>query len=198
MTDERTRYVDFTDPVLNYSTSALILRKNIGNIRTFQELADQTKIAYGSLRDSPTMKQFQESDDIVLQRMYALMRGRGVPVDSLREAVEKVKTTNYAFIADTLTIEGLAKHNCDLTVITDRRPYFRRHISIALPKGSKFLDIFNQFIKQLEEKGQLDDIRGNYWKKSCSQSSSPSLTQSSLFNLIIVLNFLFICSKILF
>ena len=143
------------------------------------------------------MKQFEESDDMVLQRMYALMRGKGVPVDSLREAVERVKTSNYAFIADSLTIAQLAKRNCDLTVITDQRQYFRRNISIALPKGSKFLHIFNQYIKQLKANGVLDQIYDNYWKRDCSQSSSHFLTKSSSFYLLIVLNFVFIYSMIL-
>ncbi|CAG2168021.1 unnamed protein product [Oppiella nova] len=168
VTKEREKYVDFTDPLLNYSVSALIHKSNVGGIRTFNQLADQTRITYGALRNGHTMKLFDASkDDMVVRRMYALMNSTGVPVDDLREAVFRVRNDRYAFIGDTMTVQTLARGNCDFVVIADNRPAFRQYMAIVLPKGSNHLWIFNSVIKQLIHLRVIQSIADKYWRVVC-------------------------------
>ncbi|XP_054161117.1 glutamate receptor ionotropic, kainate glr-3-like [Oppia nitens] len=183
VTDERRQLIDFTDPLLNYSISALIHKSNVGNMRSFNELADQTRITYGALRNGDTMKMFDGSGDMVVRRMLALMNSTGVPVDSLPEAVFRVRSERYAFIADSITIQQLARDNCDMTVIVNNWPQFRRSVAIALPKGSPYLRTFNSLIKRLIETNILYVIRERYWKIICNYNIGNTVTTTKLISL---------------
>ncbi|CAG2117278.1 unnamed protein product [Medioppia subpectinata] len=190
ITKERQQWVDFTDPLLNYSVSALIHKSHAKHIKTFNQLADQTPITYGSLRNGSTMKLFDTSDEMVIRRMYALMNSAGVPVDDLREAVRRVRHERYAYIDDTMTVQTLARGNCDLTVIADNRPHFQRRIAIALPKGSNNLPIFNRVIKQLTERDIIPEIAQKYWGVVCVHGKSYASTPNTwLIQLICVVMF---------
>ena len=182
--------------MLNYSVSALLNRRDVEgtDIRSFEQLADQTRVTYGSLRDSRVMEIFGNTTDFMLSRMFALMHSRGVPVDSLQEAIQRVRRGKYAFIGDSYTVEEMAKSDCDLTVIRDNRREFRRHISIALPKGSDIVRIFNIHLGTLVKNGKMDEIRDRYWKSHCNGSTHLIPCTSSIYLFIVLI----ICLKSIF
>ena len=88
--------------------------------------------------------------------MFALIHKHSsvFPLDSLQEAIQKVRRGKYAFIGDSYTVKEMAKSDCDLTVIRDNRKDLWRHISIALPKGSNIVRIFNIHLDTLVRNGR--------------------------------------------
>ena len=84
---------------------------------------------------------------------------------SLKDGLEKVNSTAYAFIVEKTYAEYITGINCDLTFIDDNNNYFPRQFAIALNKNSNHTERFNTAIKQLKANGYIDRLRNRYWKK---------------------------------
>jgi hypothetical protein len=178
---------------MNYSISALIHKSNVGNMKTFNDIADQSRISYGSLIGGMVWKLFESSNDMVLKRMFALMASSGVSVNNSDDGIDKAKNGRYAFIGESAINEYIADNECELTSISDNRVEFRRQIAIAVPKGSQYLSVFNKAIKQLVENKRVEQLRDLYWKRNCLKDSSHKLVSLSfytIFGLLLVHNFL--------
>ena len=192
MTDERSKVVDFTVPFMNMTLGAIILKSNNpnGTIKRLEDLAQQKDISYGFLRSGSTYKLFERSANPKIHEMFVqTYYNPSVYTRSVGEGISKVKSTKYAFIGESQTLEFIADNDCDLEFIS--ADHFPRSYAIALIKGSKYLNDFNEAIKQLIEEGTIDELKGKYWGKHCLAENEPnsfSQFKSSLY-LIFILTF---------
>jgi ABC-type amino acid transport substrate-binding protein len=171
VTDARKKYVDFTEPFIETGISALIHKSNIGNMKSFKDLADQHEILYGSYRMGSTYNSFSESRDPTIRKMYLYMaRNPDVLVDNSKEGVNRVNNSRYAFIIETSLAEFLSGKYCNLTYIEDKLSHFPRQYAIALPKDSPLKKSFNNAIKELKASGTLDRLEAKYWNNECADS----------------------------
>lgn len=107
----------------------------VGSINSAEDLAKQTKIKYGALKDGSTFKFFKESNFSTYQRMWAAMESNGdsVHTGSNQEGVDRVKKENgkYAFLIESIPMEYQTNRHCMLTQVgelLDSKGY-----GIALP-----------------------------------------------------------------
>uniref|UniRef100_A0A8C6SPS2 Glutamate receptor n=1 Tax=Neogobius melanostomus TaxID=47308 RepID=A0A8C6SPS2_9GOBI len=123
-------------------------------IDSADDLAKQTRIEYGAVRDGSTMTFFKKSKISTYEKMWAFMSSRKntALVKNNKEGITRVLTTDYAMLMESTSIEYISQRNCNLTQIgglIDSKGYgvgtfpYRDKVTIA--------------ILQLQEEGKLGE-----------------------------------------
>ncbi|CRL04875.1 CLUMA_CG017927, isoform A [Clunio marinus] len=138
--------------------------KTIGSA---EDLAKQVKIKYGAVKGGSTMRFFQESNFSTYQRMWAAMETNGDDshTTSNQEGVARVlkDREKYAFMMESVPMQYAINKECDLKQVgelLDSKGY-----GIALPMDSPWRKAFSEQILALSEKGVLDQLKREFWKK---------------------------------
>ncbi|KAJ8970837.1 hypothetical protein NQ317_000711 [Molorchus minor] len=110
-------------------------------IESAEDLAKQTKIKYGAVKDGSTAAFFRDSNFSTYQRMWAFMESNGR--QSLRRATRKRET-------ELTQVGGLL----------DSKGY-----GIAMPPNSPFRTAISGAILKLQEEGRLRILKTRWWKE---------------------------------
>ena len=78
-------------------------------ISSLDDLAAQTSIKYGCVKDSHTMTFFQMSRVATHAKMWAFMQRHNTFVENVTEGVKRARNGGYAFISDSQVLEYYAK-----------------------------------------------------------------------------------------
>ncbi|KAM9326965.1 glutamate receptor ionotropic, delta-1 [Gastrophryne carolinensis] len=143
-------------------------------IRTFQDLAKQMDLSYGTVKDSAVYEYFkakgtntleQDSTFAELWRMISKNNGADNCVSNPSEGIRKAKKGNYAFLWDVTVVEyaALTDDECSVTVIGNS--ISSKGYGIALQHGSPYRDIFSQRILEFQETGYLDVLKQKWWPR---------------------------------
>ena len=96
----------------------LTVERMITPIESVEDLATQSKIAYGTLESGSTMTFFRDSQIETYQKMWRFMENRpSVFVKTYDEGVERVIQGNYAFLMESTMLDFKVQRNCNLTQI---------------------------------------------------------------------------------
>ncbi|XP_072103514.1 glutamate receptor ionotropic, kainate 3 isoform X1 [Mobula birostris] len=133
-------------------------------IESADDLAKQTKIEYGAVKDGATMAFFKKSKISTFEKMWAFMSSRQQTalVKSNEEGIQRVLAANYAFLMESTTIEYITQRNCNLTQIgghIDSKGY-----GIGTPLGSPYKEKITIAVLQLQEDGKLHMIKEKWWR----------------------------------
>uniref|UniRef100_A0A3Q3JEP5 Glutamate receptor n=1 Tax=Monopterus albus TaxID=43700 RepID=A0A3Q3JEP5_MONAL len=81
------------------------------------DIAKQTKIEYGVVRDGATMSFFKKSKVSTFEKMWAFMSSKPSTslVKSIEEGIQRVLKSDYALIMESTTIDYITRRNCNLT-----------------------------------------------------------------------------------
>uniref|UniRef100_A0AAY4DHK5 Glutamate receptor n=1 Tax=Denticeps clupeoides TaxID=299321 RepID=A0AAY4DHK5_9TELE len=144
-------------------------------IRTFQDLAKQMDVAYGTVRDSAVYDYFrakgtnpleQDSTYAELWRTISKNNGHEFSVSSPSEGIRKAKKGPYAFLWDMAVVEYAALTDDDCTVTVTGNSLSSKGYGIAMQHGSPYRDLFSQKILELQEKGDLDVLKQKWWPRT--------------------------------
>ncbi|XP_077409546.1 putative glutamate receptor [Vanacampus margaritifer] len=135
------------------------------SIKTFEDLANQDKIEYGTMDGGSTMLFFKDSKNAVLKRIYQHMERKKSYVASLEEGIRRTQEGNFAFIGETASLDYAVAHHCKLTRSQDI--VAMRGYSIAARQGSPLLKSLTMAIRQMSESGHLAYLRDKWWVSSC-------------------------------
>ncbi|XP_016071989.1 PREDICTED: glutamate receptor ionotropic, kainate 1 isoform X1 [Miniopterus natalensis] len=131
-------------------------------IDSADDLAKQTKIEYGAVRDGSTMSFFKKSKISTYEKMWAFMSSRQQAlVRNSDEGIQRVLTTDYALLMESTSIEYVMQRNCNLTQIgglIDSKGY-----GVGTPIGSPYRDKITIAILQLQEAGTLHMMKEKWW-----------------------------------
>uniref|UniRef100_A0AAY4DCU3 Glutamate receptor n=1 Tax=Denticeps clupeoides TaxID=299321 RepID=A0AAY4DCU3_9TELE len=135
-------------------------------IESADDLAKQTKIEYGAVRDGSTMTFFKKSKISTYEKMWAFMSSRKntALVKNNREGITRVLTTDYALLMESTSIEYISQRNCNLTQVgglIDSKGY-----GVGTPIGSPYRDKVTIAILQLQEEGKLHMMKEKWWRGS--------------------------------
>ncbi|CAB1340518.1 unnamed protein product [Coregonus sp. 'balchen'] len=88
-------------------------------IDSADDLAKQTKILYGVVEDGSTMTFFKKTKISTYDKMWEFMNSRrtSVIVKNIDAGIQRVLTSDYAFLMESTTIEFVTQRNCNLTQI---------------------------------------------------------------------------------
>uniref|UniRef100_A0A8D3C2W4 Glutamate receptor n=1 Tax=Scophthalmus maximus TaxID=52904 RepID=A0A8D3C2W4_SCOMX len=131
-------------------------------IWSFQDLARQMDVDYGTVRDSAVYDYFrnkgtnpleQDSTYAELWRTISKSDGMDYSVSSPSEGIRKAKKSPYAFLWDMAVLEYAASVSS-------------KGYGIAMQHGSPYRDLFSQKILELQEKGDLDIMKQKWWPRT--------------------------------
>ncbi|NXF66012.1 GRIK1 protein, partial [Ciccaba nigrolineata] len=133
-------------------------------IDSADDLAKQTRIEYGAVRDGSTMTFFKKSKISTYEKMWAFMNNRQQTalVKNNDEGIQRVLTTDYALLMESTSIEYVTQRNCNLTQIgglIDSKGY-----GVGTPIGSPYRDKITIAILQLQEEGKLHMMKEKWWR----------------------------------
>ncbi|KAL5010168.1 hypothetical protein ScPMuIL_012473 [Solemya velum] len=143
----------------------LTVERMVSPIEGADDLAKQTRIKYGTLNSGSTKSFFEKSNLPTYQRMWNFMQSTepSVFVNSSSEGLERVKTGEYAYLAESTTIEYEIERNCDLMKVgglLDSKGY-----GIATPQGSDYKDLISSEILRLQEEQDIHRLHTKWWKE---------------------------------
>ncbi|TMS21917.1 Glutamate receptor ionotropic, delta-1 [Larimichthys crocea] len=158
---------------------------NLCNIQSFQDLARQIDVDYGTVRDSAVYDYFrnkgtnpleQDSTYAELWRTISKNNGMDYSVSSPSEGIRKAKKSAYAFLWDMAVLEYAALTDDDCTITVSGNSMSSKGYGIAMQHGSPYRDLFSQKILELQEKGDLDIMKQKWWPRTgrCDLNSHAS------------------------
>ncbi|RXM35823.1 Glutamate receptor ionotropic, delta-1 [Acipenser ruthenus] len=160
---------------------------------SFQDLARQADLSYGTVRDSAVYDYFrakgtnsleQDSTFSELWRTISKNNGADNSVSGPSEGIRKAKKLSYAFLWDMAVVEyaALTDDDCSLTVL--RNSISSKGYGIALQHGSPYRDLFSQSLNaddppedqvthtdcnfrilELQDNGDLDIFKQKWWPR---------------------------------
>ncbi|XP_078672347.1 glutamate receptor ionotropic, delta-1-like [Branchiostoma floridae x Branchiostoma belcheri] len=157
-------------------------------IRSFDDLASQTEIPYGTVTDT-SIAQFLASSDVeTYQRLWSFMKSENnsaALVRTAQEGFQRVRKGKYAFLWDVPVIEyeALTDKNCELTTVG--KSIYSKGYGIAFPSADPYRDEFTLAILQLQDSGTLDKLRHKWWPKNgkCKLDQDSASSSSSALDL---------------
>ncbi|XP_058799684.1 glutamate receptor ionotropic, kainate 2-like isoform X2 [Phymastichus coffea] len=149
------------------------------SINDVEDLAKQTKISYGAVKNGATYSFFKNSNTSLYQRLFNNMVDAKPTVFTRDndEGVERVikGKRKYAFFMESTTIEYQVERRCELQMVgtlLDNKGY-----GIAMPHNSPYRTMISTAILHLQEKGDLQDLKKKWWSEKgggqCNDSSEP-------------------------
>ncbi|KAM6897757.1 glutamate receptor ionotropic, delta-1 isoform 2-T2 [Xenentodon cancila] len=144
-------------------------------IRSFQDLARQIDVDYGTVRDSAVYDYFRnkgtnplEQDNTYAELWRTISKNNGMDysVSSPSEGIRKAKKSPYAFLWDMAVLEYAALTDDDCTIAVSGNGMSSKGYGIAMQHGSPYRDLFSQKILELQEKGDLDIMKQKWWPRT--------------------------------
>ncbi|XP_054465871.1 glutamate receptor U1 [Anoplopoma fimbria] len=135
------------------------------SIRTFEDLAKQDVMDYGTVEAGSTMSFFKNSKNPVYRRIYEHMERKKSYVSSMDEGVRLALEGNFAFIGEAVSLDLAVARNCKLSRAEEA--IAMRAYSIAAPLGSPLVKNLTLAILRLSESGELTYLWQKWWASSC-------------------------------
>ncbi|XP_011503697.1 PREDICTED: glutamate receptor ionotropic, kainate 2-like [Ceratosolen solmsi marchali] len=156
------------------------------SINDVEDLAKQTKISYGAVKDGSTYSFFKNSNTSIYQRIFNTMTEAkpSVFTESNNEGVDRVikGKRKYAFFMESTSIEYQIERHCELQMVgtlLDNKGY-----GIAMPPNSPYRTMISRAILHLQEKGELQQLKQKWWKEmgggKCAEESDEPTNSNEL------------------
>ncbi|XP_066500296.1 probable glutamate receptor [Hoplias malabaricus] len=157
------------------------------SIKSFEDLANQNIVKYGTLHGSSSLNFFKNSNDPVYRRIYENMERQQSYAKTMEEGIRRVQEEDYAFIGESVSLDLAVARYCNLMrcpEIVGMRGY-----SVAAPLGFPMMKNLSVAILQLSESGELDYLRSKWWASSCvaENAQATPLKASSLKGVFLLL-----------
>ncbi|KAM4563391.1 glutamate receptor U1 [Odontesthes bonariensis] len=146
------------------------------SITSFEDLANQDVIDYGTFESGSTMFFFKNSNNPVYRRIYQHMERKKSYVSNMEEGIRLTQEGNFAFIGEAVSLDLAVARHCKLT----RAPEIisMRAYSIAAPLGSPLIKNLTIAILQLSESGELTHLREKWWASSCLATDGAHMSEA--------------------
>ncbi|CAG2122891.1 unnamed protein product, partial [Medioppia subpectinata] len=93
---DRKAVVDFSTPFFESGISALLLKSQTNQIKSWNDLGNQTEISFGILESGPTRRLFQSSEDPVIRKMWRMISSNSSNfVLSYTDALRRITSGKY-------------------------------------------------------------------------------------------------------
>ncbi|XP_070572738.1 glutamate receptor ionotropic, delta-2-like isoform X2 [Ptychodera flava] len=150
-------------------------------INSLEDLAYQSKVAYGTIEDSSLQRFFEKRSHVgVYEKMWNTMNHADPPpwVKTDKEGYQRVKEQNYAFLWDAPILEYLKQTECEL--MTVGKPFNLKGYGIATPQGADYRDQISLHILRMQEEGKLEELRKKWFEReSICTDDEPSSTRDT-------------------
>lgn len=146
------------------------------SIKSAENLADQTDIKFGVVKDGTTFQLIRNSTLPHFQKIFASLNADASRlISTSEEGVNMVRREGgkFAFITESATGNYWANlAPCDLIQIKISLP--KTEYAFAVGKGSAIKAQLDGAIRKLKENGELEKIRQKWWEHQCSSGAVHS------------------------
>ncbi|KAI1299268.1 Glutamate receptor 1 [Halotydeus destructor] len=162
----------------------LTVERMVTPINSADDLAKQTEVEYGTLRDSSTQEFFKRSKINVYARMWEFMNSKPqVFVNTYKEGIQRVKNSRgkYAFLMESTQNDYINERKpCDTMKVG--RNMDAKGFGVATPLGSPLRVPLNLAVLALTENGDLTKLENKWWydRSECKSKDTKDNSQSSL------------------
>ena len=133
----------------------LTVKKINSPIESISDLAAQTKIKYGTVRESGVLTFFRNTQ-IEPYRTMAQRMGPDSLVNNTAEGLARVLEGSYAFLWDNSVNNYIAATDCRYTEIGD--PFDHKGFGIGVPTGAAYRENLTLAVLSLADNGILDQL----------------------------------------
>ncbi|XP_059189835.1 glutamate receptor U1-like [Centropristis striata] len=148
----------------NFNSTLHSNNKNF-SIKTFEDLANQNVIDYGTVESGSTMLFFKNSKNPIYRRMYQHMERKKSYASSMDEGIRRAQEGDYAFIGEAVSLDLAVARYCKLC--RSQEVIASRSYTIAAPIGSPLVKTLSMAVLQLSESGELTYLQQKWWASSC-------------------------------
>ncbi|XP_053398088.1 glutamate receptor ionotropic, kainate 2-like [Mercenaria mercenaria] len=143
----------------------LVVEQYVSPIKSVEDLPNQIKIQYGTLNSGSTKDFFRNSDILTYKRMWSFMNSNPNAsfVEKNADGFMRAKNSDYAYIAESTTIDYQVQRICELKQIgglLDSKGY-----GLAFPKDSPWTDEISREIIYFQENQEIQKIYNKWWKE---------------------------------
>ncbi|KAI1282566.1 Glutamate receptor 4 [Halotydeus destructor] len=162
----------------------LTVERMVTPINSADDLAKQTEVEYGTLRDSSTREFFKRSKINVYARMWEFMNSKPQGfVNTYKEGIQRVKNSRgkYAFLMESTQNDYINERKpCDTMEVG--RNMDAKGFGVATPLGSLLRVPLNLAVLALTENGDLTKLENKWWydRSECKSKDTKDNSQSSL------------------
>ncbi|VVC91834.1 unnamed protein product [Leptidea sinapis] len=161
-------------------------------IHNVRDLVDNPHgITYGAKAGGSTFTFFELSNNELYRRMFTEMTKQEMPLSN-EEGIQKVMKEQYAFLAESTTIEYTIERNCEVTMVGEQLD--SKGYGIAMKKNSEYRHSLNLALLNLQESGILREMKHRWWKEkhgggACQPDEDPAseLRTANFLGLFLVL-----------
>ncbi|XP_070542726.1 glutamate receptor ionotropic, kainate 2-like isoform X2 [Ptychodera flava] len=143
------------------------------SINSLEDLAQQSKIEYGTVEDSSLMRWFQRraEQDELYSRLWSLMSTvkPSAWVHSPEQGYDRVLNENYAFFWDSPILDYTKQTRCEL--MTVGKPFNLKGYGVATPRGAPYREEISVLFLKMQEQGLLEGLRKKWFEKESLCSS---------------------------
>ncbi|XP_064608487.1 glutamate receptor 2-like [Liolophura sinensis] len=158
----------------------LTVKKINTPIKSVTDLAQQTKIDYGTVKDSGVMSFFKNTNVEHFAKMWAKMSevDPDSMVSSTAEGYAKVRRGNYAFFWDSTVNRHRTTIDCEYTEIGP--PFDAKGFGIGVPPGATYREELSMAILRLSDTGKLFEMENKYWgNRDCPSDNAVHAEETS-------------------
>ncbi|KAI3357564.1 hypothetical protein L3Q82_015514 [Scortum barcoo] len=145
------------------------------SVKSFEDLANQDVMDYGTVEGGSTMfffKAYSEAPNKIydhfswfIMRIYQHMERKKSYVSNMEEGIRLAQEGNFAFIGEAVSLDLTVARYCKM--IRSEEVIAMRAYSIAAPLGSPLVKNLTVAILRLSESGELTYLRDKWWASSC-------------------------------
>ncbi|RZB73481.1 glutamate receptor ionotropic, kainate 2-like, partial [Asbolus verrucosus] len=148
--------------------AAFLTQERMGpTIQSAEDLASQTNIKYGCLRDGATASFFRDTNISTYHKMWVQMESSEPTVfeASNEDGVKRVISSKgkYAFLMESSSIDYEVEKHCELVQVGNQLD--TKGYGIAMPTNAPYRTAINQAILKMQESGYLQRLKEKWWKQ---------------------------------
>ena len=163
---------------------------NLDIPRTINELISKIppNIEFGAINNTHTTEYLQHSPLIQYQEAFQYMKMEGFLYETRDEALKAVLYENIALLVDSPLVDYLVSRrgpynpDCTLTSIGDGM-FSPSGYGLALTKNSPFTEDFSLAILELRGRGEIDNLRDEYFNYQRTCTSEIAMASASAANM---------------
>ncbi|KAK6194497.1 hypothetical protein SNE40_000122 [Patella caerulea] len=167
--------------VANLTAFFLTQEPNTRNIpfMTFSELSQQKRASFGVVKSGSTYWYLQNSKKTLEKRLFAGMnKSDSNYVANINEAIDKVRTSNYAFIGEAPLLDYLASQPpCDLMVL-DKLVVDRGYGFACNKNKTGLCNKLDEAILHLQEQQKIYEIKQKWMGSGCLKDAMKETSLS--------------------
>ncbi|XP_077967538.1 uncharacterized protein LOC144421892 isoform X2 [Styela clava] len=163
--------------------TAFMTQVNTGGIETLDELASQQQFAYGMIENNAMLDLYLPgAKDAPYTTMYEYLHKfeNNSILKKQEDGFEKVLNGNYYLLASFEAVVDALSQSCEFDLAG--HGFYQYQFAFPFPQGSVYINMFNDYIKKLADKGVLAALEEKWFtlEKRCETNAVEKNLENQL------------------